>query len=104
MTGAWSGDWVTPPPINGARIITLDVAETDGEITGSGGMWGPGDSEPYFPFTVSGVHVHPRIALEYMDATGLRDSITGTFVDGNTISATIHTSLGSAPSTLTREH
>lgn len=103
MTGSWSGDWVVPPPVNGDRVITLEVVDVSMEISGSGAMWGPGDSEPYYTFTVSGEHAHPTIALELTDPTGLRDSLTGTFVDENTINATLETSLGQAPTTLVRQ-
>ncbi len=66
-------------------------------------MRSPDDSVPYYTFTVSGEHVHPQVAMELTDPTGLRDSLTGTFVDANTVSAVLETSLGEAPTTLIRQ-
>jgi len=76
VTACGGGDGITPPetpdaegtwsgtfPANGGAqdvSLTMDLAETDGAVTGTGTLV---TTEGSFPLTISGTYDNPRLAL-----------------------------------------
>jgi len=75
-----SGRWAGSAP---GVAITLAIAESAGQVTGSGSLGPPARS-----VRVSGSYAYPEVSL-HLVAAGDTTNLTGSFVNDNTIAATL---------------
>jgi hypothetical protein len=91
-TGTWLGNAVTDFGAN--RFITLALQENGQTVSGTCSVAVSLVDPPYWTCSVSGAHDHPSLDLTLTEPTFAPLTITGTFTDANTYSATLSGTAG----------
>jgi hypothetical protein len=89
-TGVWQGTFVTD--FGAARLVRLDMQESNGTISGTGTIALP-SGPPYWFMTIAGTHADPGIVLTLTSSDPVNPGVmtwAGTFSDASTITTVLN--------------